>query len=48
MIRENSDGSKTPLTMPNHERIYKSSTLRTICRRVGISRKDFLKIYEGV
>lgn len=29
MIRDNPDGSKTPLTMPNHKRI-KGSTLRTI------------------
>ena len=28
--RLNPDGTKTPLTMPNHLRI-KSSTLRTIC-----------------
>lgn len=47
MIRENPDGSKTPLTMPNHERI-KGSTLRTICRQAGIPREEFLKIYERV
>ena len=47
MIRENPDGSKTPLTMPNHERI-KGSTLRTICRQAGIPREEFLKIYEEV
>ncbi len=29
MLRENPDGGKTPLTMPNHPRI-KGSTLRTI------------------
>ena len=46
MLRENPDGSKTPLTMPNHERI-KGSTLRTICRQGGISREEFLKIYKG-
>ncbi len=45
MVRENPDGSKTPLTMPNHERI-KGSTSRTICRQAGISREEFLKIYE--
>lgn len=45
MIRINSDGTKTPLTMPNHSRI-KSSTLRTICSQVGIERKDFLSAYE--
>lgn len=47
MIRENPDGSKTPLTMPNHERI-KGSTLRTICRQAGIPREEFLKIYERI
>ncbi len=47
MIRQNPDGSKTPLTMPNHKRI-KGSTLRTICRQSGISREEFLKIYEKV
>ena len=30
MLRQNSDGTQTPLTMPNHLRI-KGSTLRTIC-----------------
>ncbi|MDM8553459.1 type II toxin-antitoxin system HicA family toxin [Desulfococcaceae bacterium HSG7] len=45
MLRINADGSKTPLTMPNHNRL-KSSTLRTICTQSGISRKDFLKAYE--
>ncbi|ADE15590.1 hypothetical protein Nhal_2505 [Nitrosococcus halophilus Nc 4] len=30
MIRQNIDGTKTPLTIPNHLRI-KGSTLRTIC-----------------
>lgn len=45
MIRANSDGSKTPLTMPNHSRL-KSSTLRSVCTQSGISRSDFLKAYE--
>jgi predicted RNA binding protein YcfA (HicA-like mRNA interferase family) len=45
MERVNSDGSKTPLTMPNHPTI-KSSTLRTICTQAGISRDDFIKAYE--
>ncbi len=31
MVRENPDGTKTPLTMPNHDRI-KGSTLRVVCR----------------
>jgi len=45
MVRENPNGTKTPLTMPNHERI-KGSTLRTICRQSGIKREEFLKAYE--
>ena len=45
MIRENADGTKTPLTMPNHSQI-KGSTLRTICTQAGISREDFLRAYE--
>jgi len=45
MIRTNRDGTKTPLTLPNHPTI-KSSTLRTICTQSGISRKDFLDAYE--
>lgn len=47
MVRENPNGTKTPLTMPNHERI-KGSTLRTICRQSGIKREEFLKAYEEV
>jgi predicted RNA binding protein YcfA (HicA-like mRNA interferase family) len=45
LIRENPDGTKTPLTMPNHSKI-KSSTLRTICTQAGISRKEFLEAYD--
>lgn len=45
MLRENADGTKTPLTMPNHARI-KGSTLRTICTQAGIARDEFLKAYE--
>lgn len=45
MERTNPDGSKTPLTMPNHLKI-KASTLRTICTQAGISREDFLSAYE--
>lgn len=46
MVRENSDGTRTPLTMPNHPRI-KGSTLRTILTQSGISRDEFLDAYEG-
>jgi len=45
MVRENADGTNTPLTMPNHPTL-KASTLRTICTQAGISRDDFLKAYE--
>jgi len=45
MVRENSDGTQTPLTMPNHAWI-KGSTLRTICTQASIPRNDFLKVYE--
>ena len=45
MIRVNPDGSKTPLTMPNHPKI-KGSTLRVICTQAGISREEFLKAYD--
>jgi hypothetical protein len=45
LLRFNPDGSKTPLTMPNHPYI-KSSTLRTICTQAGISREDFLAAYD--
>ncbi len=45
MERENPDGSKTPLTMPNHPKI-KASTLRTICTQAGIPREEFLNAYE--
>jgi predicted RNA binding protein YcfA (HicA-like mRNA interferase family) len=45
MERLNPDGSKTPLTMPNHPQI-KASTLRTVCTQSGISRDDFINAYE--
>jgi predicted RNA binding protein YcfA (HicA-like mRNA interferase family) len=45
MIRENPDGTTTPLTIPNHTRI-KGSTLRTICTQARISRDEFIKTYE--
>jgi predicted RNA binding protein YcfA (HicA-like mRNA interferase family) len=45
MLRQNPDGSNTPLTMPNH-RTIKGSTLRTILSQCRISRDDFLEAYE--
>jgi len=44
MVRNNSDGTRTPLTIPNHPTI-KSSTLRTILTQSGISRNEFLDAY---
>jgi predicted RNA binding protein YcfA (HicA-like mRNA interferase family) len=45
MRRSNTDGSVTPLTLPNHQTI-KSSTLRAICTQSGIPRDEFLRAYE--
>lgn len=45
MLRENPDGTRTPLTLPNHKRI-KQGTLRAICTQSGISRDDFLEAYS--
>ena len=45
MIRDNADGTQTPLTMPNHRRL-KGSTLRMICSQAGISRAEFLRAYD--
>ena len=46
LVRQNSDGTRTPLTMPNHPKIN-GATLRTICRQSNISREEFLKAYEN-
>jgi len=45
LLRQNPDGTRTPLTMPNH-RTLKASTLRTVCTQAGISRNDFLSAYD--
>lgn len=45
LVRENPDGTRTPMTIPNHPTI-KSSTLRTILTQASIARDDFLKAYE--
>lgn len=45
MMRENPDGTRLPITMPNHVRIN-GSTLRAICTQAGISRQAFLDAYE--
>ena len=46
MVRENADGTRTTMTIPNH-RTIKGSTLRTILTQSGISRDDFLEIYKN-
>ena len=43
MVRENPDGTRTPLTMPNH-RYIKGSALRTICRQANIPRDEFISV----
>jgi hypothetical protein len=45
MVRENADGTRIPLTMPNHARI-KGSTLRMICTQSGIAREEFLQAFD--
>ncbi|PSB40822.1 hypothetical protein C7B80_32500 [Cyanosarcina cf. burmensis CCALA 770] len=45
MTRNNSDGTQTPLVMPNQPQI-KSGTLRAICTQIGISREEFLRTYN--
>jgi predicted RNA binding protein YcfA (HicA-like mRNA interferase family) len=45
MVRDNPDGSQTPLTMPSHRKL-KGSTLRTILTQSSISREDFFKVYR--
>ena len=45
MARENPDGSRSVLVLPNHRRI-KGSTLRRICTQAGISRDAFLEVYQ--
>ena len=47
MARENPDGSRSVLVLPNHRRI-KGSTLRRICTQAGISRDAFLEAYQVI
>ena len=47
MVRENDDGTRTPLTMPAHRRL-KGSTLRTILTQARISRDDFLDAFKDI
>ena len=46
MVRTNADGTRTPLTLPNHPTL-KASTLRTICSLSGIPRADFIEAYRN-
>jgi predicted RNA binding protein YcfA (HicA-like mRNA interferase family) len=46
MVRTNPDGTRTPLTLPNHATL-KASTLRTICSQSGIPRADFIGAYRN-
>jgi hypothetical protein len=46
MVRTNPDGTRTPLTLPNHATL-KASTLRTICSQSGIPRADFIEAYRN-
>ena len=45
MVRQNADGTRTPLTLPSHPKI-KGSTLRLILRQSNIARDDFMSAYE--
>jgi len=45
LLRENEDGTRTPMTVPNHRKI-KGSTLRTILTQAGIPRDEFLTAYD--
>jgi predicted RNA binding protein YcfA (HicA-like mRNA interferase family) len=45
MAKDNSDGTKIPLVMPNQSKI-KSGTLRAICTQIGVSRDEFIKAYD--
>ena len=47
MERQNIDGTKTPLVLPNHSSI-KSSTLRSILTQSGIQRNEFLEAYSKI
>lgn len=44
MLRENPDGTRTPLTLPAHRKI-KGSTLRAILSQARISRENLLDAF---
>lgn len=45
LLREEPDGTRTPLTLPGH-RTIKGSTLRAVLTQSGISREEFLRAYD--
>ena len=47
LARRNADGTRTPMTIPNHSTI-KGPTLRTVLRQSGIARGDFPAAYAAV
>jgi predicted RNA binding protein YcfA (HicA-like mRNA interferase family) len=47
LLRQNPDGTSTPMTLPNHRHV-KSSTLRAILTQARINREDFLTAYESL
>jgi predicted RNA binding protein YcfA (HicA-like mRNA interferase family) len=46
LARDEDDGTRTPVTIPNHLNI-KGSTLRRSLTQAGISRDEFLAAYEN-
>lgn len=44
LLRENKDSTRTPMTIPNHPTI-KKSTLQTILTQSKIDKNDFFKAY---
>ena len=46
LVRDNPDGTTTPITIPGHRKL-KASTLRTVCTQAGIPRSDFLDAYKS-
>jgi len=45
MSRINPDGSRTPLTLPNHKEI-KGSTLLLILRQAGLKKEEFIEAFH--
>ncbi|MGA2296054.1 MAG: type II toxin-antitoxin system HicA family toxin [FCB group bacterium] len=46
MMRIDSEGNKTPLTIPNHS-IINGALLRLICTQAGINRDEFIEAYNN-